>query len=323
MDERIVRYFDGELSIDERISLLREAEVNPALRKDLLAAQNMRGIFSLKVNAVEKVEVERQYRQFVRTCRRAKLYRIAGRAAGYAAAIALLVFATWKITLTTVPLPLGETIAVQQELYAPAGQRARITLPDGSTVWLNAGSTLRYPSVFGGERRIDLTGEAFFDVARDPGKPFIVSTASLEIMALGTQFNVYSYPDAEYASASLVDGSISVCAEGKPDVGTVLQPGQELICANGRMQLEALDKDRLLWKEGIYPFNGQTLEKIIEKLKLYYDVDIVVTNPKILRYQYTGKFRQRDGAMEILRIIQKIHHFKIYKNDESNRITLS
>jgi ferric-dicitrate binding protein FerR (iron transport regulator) len=322
MDERIVRYFDGELSKDERIGLLREAEINPALRKDLLAAQNVRGIFSLAANTLEKAEVERQYRQFVRSCHRTKLYCLAGRAAGYAAAIALLVFATWKVTLMTLPPPADEAVAVQQELYAPAGQRARITLPDGSTVWLNAGSTLRYPSVFGGERRVDLAGEAFFDVARDPGKPFIVSTVSLEITALGTQFNVFSYPGAEYASASLVDGSVEVHMQGERN-GTVLNPGQELVCANGRLCLEEMDKDRLLWKEGIYTFKGQNLEKIISKLELYYDVDIVVTNPKILRYQYTGKFRQRDGAMEILRIIQKIHHFKIHRNEESNRITLS
>jgi ferric-dicitrate binding protein FerR (iron transport regulator) len=322
MDERIVKYFDGELSGDERIGLLREAEANPVLRKDLLAAQNVRGIFSLSADAGETAEVEKQYRRFVRACRRAKLYRLAGRAAGYAAAVALLVFATWKITLTTVSHPAEAPVAVRQELYVPAGQRARITLSDGSTVWLNAGSTLRYPSVFSGERRVDLTGEAFFDVAHDPGKPFVVSTASLEITALGTQFNVYSYPDAEYASASLIDGSVKVRMQGKRN-DTVLKLNQELICANGQLRLKEVDNDLLLWKEGIYTFKGQNLEKIIGKLELYYDVDIVVTNPQILRYRYTGKFRQRDGAMEILRIIQKIHRFKIRRDEDLNRITLS
>jgi ferric-dicitrate binding protein FerR (iron transport regulator) len=322
MDERIIKYFDGELSKDERISLLREAEVNPVLRKDLLAVQNVRGIFSLATNADEKAEAEKQYRHFVRSCRRAKRYRLARWIAGYAAAVVLLVFATWKITLTTLTPPAKEVVAVQQELYAPAGQRARITLPDGSTVWLNAGSTLRYPSVFSGERRVNLTGEAFFDVARDPDKPFVVSTASLEITALGTQFNVYSYPNAEYASTSLVDGSVKVHMQGKRN-DTELKTNQELVCANGRLRLGEVDTDQLLWKEGVYTFKGQNLEKIIDKLELYYDVDIVVKNPKILKYRYTGKFRQRDGAMEILRIIQKIHRFKIQRDEESNRITLS
>jgi ferric-dicitrate binding protein FerR (iron transport regulator) len=209
-----------------------------------------------------------------------------------------------------------------QELHTPSGQRARITLPDGSTVWLNAGSTLYYPSVFADERRVSLTGEAFFDVAHDASRPFVVATASLEITALGTQFNVYSYPDAEYVSASLVDGSVEVRSPGSPD-GMILRPNQQLVCANGRFRMEELDKDELLWKEGIYTFKGQNLENIIRKLELYYDVEIVVTNPQILRYRYTGKFRQRDGAMEILRIIRKIHRFKIHRDEEQNRITLS
>jgi ferric-dicitrate binding protein FerR (iron transport regulator) len=321
MDERIIKYFSGELSENERIRLLRESETNSALREELLAAQNVRGVFLLSAGSAGKADGEKQYRRFMQVHYRMKAFRLAGRVAGYAAAVALIVFITWKTTVSTASKS-AEQAAVRQELYTPAGQRARITLPDGSTVWLNAGSTLHYPSVFAGERRVILTGEAFFDVASDASKPFVVVTDSLEITALGTQFNVYSYPDAEYVSASLVDGSIEVCNPGKAN-GTVLQPNRQLIYSNGRFRTENLDKDQLLWKEGIYTFKEQTLEKIIRKLELYYDVEIVVTNPKILRYQYTGKFRQRDGAMEILRIIQKIHRFKIHKDEELNRITLS
>ncbi|MDR1407289.1 MAG: DUF4974 domain-containing protein [Tannerella sp.] len=321
MDERIVKYFDGELSEDERICLLREAEKEPALRKELLTAQNVRGVFSLSAAGAGEAEGETRYRYFMRMYRRAKLFRLSGRVASYAAVVALLVFVTWRIARSTMSEPVAQA-AVWQELYAPAGQRARLTLPDGSTVWLNAGSTLRYPSVFTGTRKVNLTGEAFFDVAHDAGKPFVVAAASLEITALGTQFNVYSYPDAEYASTSLVDGSVEVRSPGKPD-GTVLIPNQQLVYAGGQFRMEDIDKDQLLWKEGIYTFKGQNLENIIRKLELYYDVEIVVTNPRILHYRYTGKFRQRDGAMEILRIIQKIHRFKISKDEEMNRITLS
>ncbi|MDR1373133.1 MAG: FecR domain-containing protein [Dysgonamonadaceae bacterium] len=321
MDERIIKYFDGELSENERICLLRETEAYPALRKELLSAQNVRGVFSLSATGAGEAEGEIRYHYFMRMHRRTKLFRLAGRVAACAAAVALLVFVTWQTARSTISDPVTQT-AVWQELYAPAGQRARIKLPDGSTVWLNAGSTLRYPSIFTGKRKVNLTGEAFFDVAHDVGKPFVVATASLEITALGTQFNVYSYPDAEYTSTSLVDGSVEVRSLDKPG-GTVLIPNQQLVYAGGQFRMEDIDKDQLLWKEGIYTFKGQNLENIIRKLELYYDVDIVVTNPRILHYRYTGKFRQRDGAMEILRIIQKIHRFKISKDEEMNRITLS
>ncbi|MDR1156418.1 MAG: FecR domain-containing protein [Bacteroidales bacterium] len=321
MDERIIKYFDGELSEDERIRLLRESEANSALREELLAVQNVRGAFSLSVYNVGNAESEKPYRHFMQLHRRTKLFRMAGRVAGYAAAVTLLVFVTWKTTVSTISKSTEQAV-VRQELYTPAGQRARITLPDGSTVWLNAGSTLHYPSVFADERRVSLMGEAFFDVVHDASKPFVVATDLFEITALGTQFNVYSYPDAEYVSTSLVDGSVEVRSPGKPS-GMILKPNQQLVYANGQFRMEDLDKDQLLWKEGIYTFKGQNLENIISKLELYYDVEIVVTNPQILRYQYTGKFRQRDGAMEILRIIQKIHRFKIYKDEELNRITLN
>ncbi|MDR1114580.1 MAG: FecR domain-containing protein [Tannerella sp.] len=321
MDERIIKYFDGELSEDERIRLLRESEANSTLRKELLTAQNVRGAFSLSAYNAGNAESEKPYLHFMRLYRRKKLVRMAGRVAGYAAAVALLVFVTWKTTVSTISKS-AEQAVVRQELYTPAGQRARITLPDGSTVWLNAGSTLHYPSAFADERRVSLTGEAFFDVAHDASKPFVVVTDLFEIMALGTQFNVYSYPDAEYVSTSLVDGSIEVRSPGKSN-GMILKPNQQLVYANGQFRMEDLDKDQLLWKEGIYTFKEQNLEKIISKLELYYDVEIVVTNPQILRYRYTGKFRQRDGAMEILRIIQKIHRFKIHKDEELNRITLN
>ncbi|MDR1120669.1 MAG: FecR domain-containing protein [Dysgonamonadaceae bacterium] len=321
MDERIIKYFDGELSEDERIRLLRESEVNIALREELLEVQNVRGVFLFSADDAGQAEGERQYRCFMRLRRRTKLFRMGGRVASYAAAVALLIFITWQTTLLTIPKSTEQAV-VRQELYTPAGQRARIILPDGSTAWLNAGSTLHYPSVFEGERRVSLTGEAFFDVAHDASKPFIVATGSLEITALGTQFNVSGYPDAEYMSASLVDGSIEIRTLGNPNK-TLLKPNQQANYAKGQFRIEDLDKDQLLWKEGIYVFKGQSLEKIIGKLELYYDVEIVVTNPQILRYRYTGKFRQRDGAMEILRIIQKIHRFKIHRDEESNRITLS
>jgi len=289
--------------------------------------QNVRGLISLSGDAPGAEEVGRRYVRFMQRYRRRRAVRVVRLAVGYAAAVALLVLATWKVTVATLPGGAAEAVAVEQELYVPAGQRARITLPDGSTVWLNAGSTLHYPSVFGGERRVDLTGEAFFDVSHNPGKPFVVSTSSLEITALGTQFNVYSYPGAEYASAALVDGSISVRrqgdAQGDTQAATVLTPNRQLVYANGRFRQEDVDKDHLLWKEGIYTFRDENLEKIIDKLELYYDVDIEVSNPQILKYRYTGKFRQRDGAMEILRIIQKIHHFRIYKDETINKITLS
>ena len=121
----------------------------------------------------------------------------------YAAIALILVASTIWATLR-----LADNAApTMNTLFVPAGQRAQITLQDGTQVWLNAQSTLTYPSHFSRKNReVKITGEAFFDVAKDRKKPFIVSTQNVHVKVLGTQFNVYSYPGAGYIQTDLVEG---------------------------------------------------------------------------------------------------------------------
>ena len=241
---------------------------------------------------------------------------------GYAAAAAILIVSVWITAVSYVDKP-DDYVAAQQEFFVPAGQRARIKLPDGTFVWLNAGSVLTYPSIFGEERKVYLKGEGFFDVAKNEKSPFIVSTGTLDIRALGTQFNVFCYPDAGLISTSLIEGSVKVYHPEDEANGVVLKPNQQLVYDRQSFQtIQMKNEDDLLWKDGIYNFKSERLESILKKLELYYDVKIVVKSPEILSYRYTGKFRQRDGVVEILRIIQKIHHFKMSENDERNIVTL-
>lgn len=197
---------------------------------------------------------------------------------------------------------------IAQELSVPAGQRAHILLPDGSKVWVNAGSTLSYPSLFSDERRVKLIGEAFFEVAKGD-KPFIVSTGKVDVKALGTQFNVFNYPKEEL-SVALLEGSVRIYRPEYERQGVILKPNQQLTENNGRFLISPIDKNPIIWKEGLYAFDKQKLKDILKKLELYYDVKIFVKDVSILEYEYTGKFRQRDGVMEVLRIIQKFIHSK-------------
>lgn len=321
MDERILSFFDGELSRQERISLLRELETNRQLKRDMLSFQNARALFALVPERIDPEAGRAGRKRFLGARREQRMFFFLKKATGYAAAI----FLTVVITLVLATTGRNEThpVAFQQEIFVPPGQRARITLPDGSVAWLNAGSSLSYPSFFDGERRVNLIGEAYFDVAHTTGQSFVVTAGSLEIKALGTQFNVKAYPKTKQVNAILVDGSIKVYKPGTESEGTILEPNQQLRCEEGRFTVEkTIDKDDLLWKDGIYNFKKERLNTIVKKLELYYDVDIIVKDPDILQHEYTGKFRQSDGVMEILRIIRKIHHFKIEKNDELNRITI-
>jgi len=240
------------------------------------------------------------------------------------AAISLLLIAStffWTRALFTQATGMQEL----NTLYVPAGQRAQLTLHDGTRVWLNAQSTLTYPARFTGKRReVTVEGEAYFDVAENRKRPFVVTTQQLSMEVLGTEFNVYSYPGVDRIKIDLLEGSLAVHSKLSPDVNVTLKPNEQVIVKGEKMFIgEIRDSDYFLWKEGVYAFENERLLDIIEKLQLYYDVTIIVKDPTIFNVRYTGKFRQRDGIDEILKIIQKIQKFHIEKNSETNTITLT
>ncbi|MDL2256470.1 FecR domain-containing protein [Parabacteroides sp. OttesenSCG-928-K15] len=248
--------------------------------------------------------------------------RISLRIAGYAAAIAILVGSTYWFTMQHAS---KEWPTEMLSLHVPAGQRLQLTLQDGTSVWLNARTTITYPSHFpSSERRVSIDGEALFDVAKENSRPFIVSSRGVEMEVLGTEFNLYSYPEAEYIRTSLLEGSLSVYRTQEKRKNIILEPNQQVTIKGRQMLVDKIpDPAYFLWTEGVYSFHNEPLINILRKLELYYDVKIEVKDPSIYTWEYTGKFRQRDGIDEILRIINKIHKFTIEKDEENNKIILS
>jgi ferric-dicitrate binding protein FerR (iron transport regulator) len=326
MDEQIIKYFLGMLTENERMELLQERERNPGLKKMFADYQNTQALLSSSHCETDDKTGRKELDSVKRRKKQRKIRRLIYATAGYAASVCLIVMATWFVA--SPPADTGKMpkkmLVGQQELYVPAGQRVRITLSDGTTVWLNSGSTLLYPSAFGKERKVTLAGEAYFDVAENEERPFIVVTENVCIKALGTRFNVYGYPGAPGQNTILLNGSVKIYKPDAEQDGIILTPNQQLFYENGTFRLENFaDKDVLLWKDGIYSFKNEKLDAIIHKLELYFDVDFIIKSPSLPQKEYTGKFRQKDGIMEILRIIQKIHPFKIERNENLNQITLS
>ena len=184
---------------------------------------------------------------------------------------------------------------------------------------------LLYPAIFDKkERRVAIDGEAFFIVAQDKHKPFIVSSQGIETKVLGTQFNICSYRKNNDVRTSLIEGSLQIYFTGKENESIILSPNEQISIKNGTIKVDTISHhDYFLWKEGIYSFKDELLVDILNKLQLYYDVRIIIRNPSINQEKYTGKFRQRDSIDDILRMLQKIHKFKIQKDEENNIITLS
>lgn len=326
MDERIIRYCEGTLPAGQQRELLEEARENPLLKAEIIDCQHLHSLLGLRTSQADRRLGKEKYDHFKKLVCSRKRRQTMLTFVRYAALFILAFLSSGILAVYFLGGDRPEEadrLAMGQELYIPPGQRGELVLPDGTKVWLNAGSRLSYPSVFEGERKVRLSGEAYFEVAKNEQMPFIVSTKTVEIKALGTRFNVFSYPGAEYASVYLKQGSVKVYFPAAESKGLLLQPEQRVVQQGNTLSRAAADPDDLLWREGIYSFKKQKLGSIIRKLELYYDVRILVRDKRILEYEYVGKFRQRDGVMEILRLIQRIHKFKIYKDDELNQIVLS
>lgn len=195
-------------------------------------------------------------------------------------------------------------------ITVPAGQRIELKLSDGTHIWLNALSEISYPAAFNGERReVHLKGEAFFDVAKDKKKKFIVHTGRCEVEVLGTQFNVAAFSENEFSTA-LMRGSVKVTDKWQTDESVVLTPNNTVSLENGRLTVSPIsDFNPYSWKEGLITFKNISFRELMKKLEKNYGVRISIENRELGNYACSGKFRISDGIEEVLRALQQDAHF--------------
>lgn len=188
-----------------------------------------------------------------------------------------------------------------QTVYVPAGQRTLVTLADGTTVWVNGKSTLTFPNHFSSRtRKVELDGEAYFDVQKDPGKQFIVSTAHQSaIKVLGTKFNVKAYKEADEVITTLVEGKVNfefINAIQRPQY-IVMVPGQKLVynSLDGRTELHATSGEReLSWKDGKIIFRQTSLREALDILADRYNAEFTVRENVPYDDSFSGTFTNRN-----------------------------
>lgn len=209
-----------------------------------------------------------------------------------------------------------------QTIFVPAGQRAQLTLSDGTKVWLNAKTTLTFPTQFeANSRNVKLDGEGYFDVAHQQEQPFIVETERYNITVLGTEFNVTAYAKSDIFETALLRGSVKVGALSGKTIQ--LEPHTRTYLENGVLQKGAIThSDYFLWKEGVLCFENETVEELMKKLQLYYDVTIEIKNTSLFEKCYSGKFRTKDGIEHVLKVLQLNNKFTYTKDSTLNRITI-
>ncbi len=195
------------------------------------------------------------------------------------------------------------------EIRAPYGSRVHFELPDGSTGWLNNGSSLKYPMRFvGGERQVFLVGEGYFDVMHNSNKPFVVQTENNKVVALGTSFNVQAFKGDIEEEVTLIKGEVVVrrkLSDNKYSDILVMKPGQhvELNVNTGEIAfLEQEAEKYISWKDGKMVFRNDPLSSIINEMERFYNVDIEVKDIELFKYHFHATFED-ETLYEALRLL--------------------
>lgn len=309
IEQLAASYLSGNASPEEKEKLEAWIRANEANRRYY---QQLKNIWEAGRPAFPTGQIDTE-----KAARRV-MSRIKKRAAWYESAFVCY----WQRIAAVLLLPLiGSTVylyvetqgnrqpslpAPLQEITVPYGTHARITLPDSSQVWLNAGSTLRYPAFFpaGSERKVDLRGEGYFEVKADAQHPFIVHTPRLTVTATGTAFNVNAYETDSVTAVTLTEGKVRIALGKTP--AFALAPGEQVLynqVAN-RYRIQQTDPYKwYAWKDGRLVFRDDPLEYVFKRIGRTFNVDIRIEDATLGRHVYRATF-ENESLDEILRLLQ-------------------
>jgi ferric-dicitrate binding protein FerR (iron transport regulator) len=219
----------------------------------------------------------------------------------------VLVFAGWHYFQNLKLKQDFASIQVFQEVKTQPGVRSHFFLPDGTEVWLNAASTLKFPSVFtGNARMVELDGEAYFEVFQNKEKPFLAKTGRCDVAALGTAFNLCAYSEDNQIAATLAEGKIEVTTKEGKQERFILDPNEQL---NLEKDISKISKtkvnvcDVIAWKDGKLIFNETPFQEVVLKLGRWFNTDIKLVDQSLAKYRYTATFTNEDLS-QVLELLE-------------------
>lgn len=347
IENLLERFHRGLSSAEENLLLLRLLEKDTA-QLDVLA-QSVWEQHPLEDEAGQKAEVLKALHrklQFneekeVAPSKTARVLRLMLRYA----AIFIVAFGVAWLLIARQPVQPPTMAAEFYKVTVAYGSKSTIELPDGSMVTLNSGSTLRYPGTFSSTNRtVILDGEAFFDVKKNPAKPFLVKTKDITVKVLGTTFNVKSYPDEDLTETTLVTGRVEIIKNQENNKSTVENPlvlapnekavfyresnkfsvkeagkapeesvAKEPLKLNVLVEKEIKTEPEISWKNNILVFNSEPFSDIIIKLERWYNVEVTLKYTKLSPVVFSGKF-DKESIQEVLHALSLIEPFKYKVN---------
>jgi ferric-dicitrate binding protein FerR (iron transport regulator) len=222
------------------------------------------------------------------------------------AAVFVLAFISGAFSLYLINHKETDRLAdVYNEIQVPNGEKSMVALYDGTKVWLNSGTTLKYPATFSSQNRsVFVEGEAYFDVAKDETKPFVVHAGEMEIKVFGTKFNVYSYPADKLLHATLEEGQVSVSIAGS-NQNFKLEPGEQFSFSKNPKTSSLVKVDTGLytsWKENILKVEDAALFEVLKKMERWYGVKFIIDENLDTSDRYTLSIKT-ESLREILKVL--------------------
>lgn len=307
MDELLMKYIKGETTPEEREKVVRWLDEDP---EHIHQYHSLRKLYDISLWS--PIEESQQEEKQTRTLKPVWIEFLKVAAVILITFLGTKAFFDWK-----------EDPVKMQTVIVPAGQRAELLLADGTKVWLNSRSKLKFPDRFQKDaRNVELDGEGYFEVTHKEEAPFTVHTSRYDVKVLGTEFNVKAYNSKNQFETSLLKGCVEVSDANKSQI-VRLRPDEKVISDGSQLIRSAIsDKNYFRWKEGLLCLDDESIGGLIDKLELYYDVKIIVQQASLMKYHYSGKFRISDGVEHVLKVLQLKHKFTYTKDEEQNLIII-
>ncbi len=313
--ELLIKYIAGQATTEEKGIVLDWIEENPENRKKFNRQKNAWVMCQLPHQPAAENDVS-QYSQMLRRRKQKRKIFIYGAAASLLLLISFHIIQQIRHYQSELFFLENQEFA-QLEYHTNKGVKGRVTLPDGSTVWLNSDSELKCPGKFTGEQReVWFSGEAYFDVIKNPDKPMAIRLdKNITVLVRGTKFNLTSYKNDNNISALLLSGNITVLKKhNNKEEEIAVKP-------NERISIEKKDKQTvslsipaetfpiLGWKDGWLVFDETPISEVLKKLERWHGISFVIEDPEILNQKFTARFHEES----ISQILEMMHHVSLLK----------
>lgn len=319
-EEVLTAYLKGELDAGQAAQVEAWYDASAANRK-MLGEVYYLLFMNDRLNDAAKVDVERSLSQLkarMHTRRPAirPLHRLTWRIAAAAVIAAAVIAGGWNLS------SLSERLSKPIQVFTQLGERSQVVLPDGTKVWLNSCSQVEYTSpLFSRKRLVSMSGEAYFEVARNEHSPFIVSADGLNIKVLGTKFNIRTDADHYRVTSVLLEGSVQAYSSDNAANSLRMRPLQSVVFDTRTKRMELSDcieaGNSINWIDGRLHFNQMPFSQIAEELRRYYNAEVIFHDEALRKECFSGDFMVSDGIYHIMSVLSLTYKFqyRIVDND--------